>query len=529
MGTSKRTGLSRRAFLERGGAGLAAAGLAAAGCESGLSIEAEGDAPGPWGSALEAQQEAFLPAGRQPEAVLDIFMIGGFNPWDTFYVVPEFGDPAAGGKYAGTMWWTFQDGENSIPEWFNRCDGGGRDLTEPWGLDAAGRAVHLGPFLYPLRDRPDITNRMRMWVMTHGLGAHELAIPLSLCGHLPASTKMATTAAHVQRFLSERGSGSRTNPWTSLIYPGLGDLADLNGDTAGAIGLHRGSARPVTLRLGPSGLPREALERVAVAERRSELDRAVLGYLDRLERSLVRPAGAGRVRARAVDDFRAARRALEGSDALVELIGAEGFEGAMGMECSEWSEADYTNMGLRLATRMLTATNEPARYITLMDGGLLPALGGGAYDTHVKHVHHSARNVVHLFKELASRVNEPGESDPNKLDLDRHTVLITTEFGRTPYAVGDGLNHWAESYVVVAFGGPFDEERSGIVGSIDEAGFTRDSTTPAEFRAALLLMQGIWPFTGESFNLADVPNLGSDARELDASVYLRERVLGYSL
>ena len=37
-----------------------------------------------------------------------------------------------------------------------------------------------------------------------------------------------------------------------------------------------------------------------------------------------------------------------------------------------------------------------------------------------------------MLQELASRINEPAEGDPAKLDLDDTLVVITSEFGRTP-------------------------------------------------------------------------------------------------
>lgn len=517
--------LSRRGFLQAGSVGALGVGMGLSGCEDPPVVTTP---PGPWGSPREGGEETLLPPGRRPDGVLEIFLFGAINPWDTFYVVPDYGHPDSGGPQAGTMWWTFQDTLENIPDWFAACDGGSRPLLEDsWALDGLNNPVHLGPFLYPLRDRPDIVNRMRMWVMSHDQAAHETGIPLSLCGHPQSSARMACTPAHLERFLQERDDGGRVNPWTGVIYPGLQDTSALNAEVASAVGLHRGSARPLSLRLGPSGLLGDGLERAGVAERRAELDQAVEYYLGRYESRMMRSDIAERIRSGTLDDFRTGRASLSRSEAILELIGTDAFLGASGAECGDSSDVDYTQMGLRLAVRMLTEGTQPSRFVTMLDGGLLPALGGAAYDTHFRHVHHSARNLVHTFRELAARINEPGEDDPNKLDLDRHTVLVTTEFGRTPYAVGDGLNHWSEGYVVMAIGGPFDEERSGIVGSIAEDGYAVDSITPTDFRAALLLAQGIWPFTQESFAVADVS--ANTLNEVEGAAFLREHVLGYPL
>ena len=367
---------------------------------------------------------------------------------------------------------------------------------------------------------------MRMWVMRHDQPAHETGVPLTLCGHPMTSPRMASTAAHVQRYWMERQSVDRRTPWANVIYPGLRDLTAHNGEVASAVGMHGGLARPVSLRLGQEGLTEEGLGRTTVEERKDALDRLEAHYTTRYAQRLVDPRTGERVRAPAMTEWEAARRALERSESFRDLLGSQAFTGANGAECEETSFADYTAMSLRLATGLLTAPSAGPKWITCLDGGLLPAVGGAAYDTHFEHVHHSARNLVHTMRELTERINEPGEGDPDKIDLDRHTVLVTTEFGRTPFAFGDGLNHWTEGYVVMAFGGPFDEDRSGVVGAIDTNGRATDFITPADFRAAMLLLQGMWPFTGESFAVADVSADTTD--EFESSAYLREHVLGYA-
>jgi hypothetical protein len=165
-----------------------------------------------------------------------------------------------------------------------------------------------------------------------------------------------------------------------------------------------------------------------------------------------------------------------------------------------------------------------------MDAGLNPYSGLG-YDTHDNHVERSS-NVVHFFKTLADNINEPGENDPNKLDLDRHLVSINTEFGRSPlperslqFPTGTGLDHWPFGYITLLIGGPVDEDRNKVVGAISESSIATEYITPAEHRAALLLASGIWPFEAESFRVGDVRNVNTD---LEAALSLRERVLGYS-
>src|SRR6185295_1880492 len=108
------------------------------------------------------------------------------------------------------------------------------------------------------------------------------------------------------------------------------------------------------------------------------------------------------------------------------------------------------------AAHLLTHPTQPARYVCVIDGGLQIADGGGGYDTHVENSHTQARNLGHMLKGLMAIINQPGENDPTKLDLDKTMTVLTTEFGRTPYAQdkGKGRNHWPYGYPIVFMGGP---------------------------------------------------------------------------
>ncbi|MEC8024940.1 MAG: DUF1501 domain-containing protein [Myxococcota bacterium] len=151
----------------------------------------------------------------------------------------------------------------------------------------------------------------------------------------------------------------------------------------------------------------------------------------------------------------------------------------------------------------------------------------GGYDSHDYHVAESARNVTHSIRSVADAINRPGENDPSKLNLDDHLVLFTSEFGRTPYEEKRrvrGLNHWPFGFVVVMIGGPVTEDQRGVYGAIGPGGYADSYITPPEFRASLLLAQGIWPFSPQSFAVGDVRNVNSEA---DAVIQLRNRVLGH--
>jgi len=524
---------SRRHFLRGfGAAGLGAAGLGLAACDGeapGASPTPLADPgappPGSGGRELTADElAALLPESARPDGILDLFLLGGLNPFDTFYVVEEHGRPNPNDpNSAGEMWHAFADYEESIPDWFQRCDGGNRPLLEPFGLDAAGFTVNLGPFLYPLRDRPDITSRMRIVVMRHEETTHQSGVPYGLCGHRRNTPRLAGTGAHLQAHLHAT-RGARTTPDSYVLLPGLQDLSALNADSAAAMGLHSGSARPMTLRLNAGGVEVDALRRVALGDHVDVVDAAVAQYQKQFARRMAFSGNGEVVRSAAWSDYISGRAGLLAAPDVVNLLDPTALGPQEGMECEQFGSPDYTKMGLDIATQLLTHPTSPAAYVSDVDGGLAAASGGGAYDTHFFHVPESARNVTHMARELAARINEPGEEDPRKLDLDRHMVMLTTEYGRSPKQIGGGLDHWPYGYVQVLIGGPVTEEQAGVVGSIDPFANADGGFNPADFRAAALLATGIWPFSDRSFAVGDI-SAGNNER--DCAMYLREELLGY--
>ncbi len=510
---------SRRTFLRN--SALAGAGLSV-GCPS-EELPVGGGGSGPWGSAADSTQAAaFLPSGSAPEGVLELFLWGGMNALDTFHVIPEHGDPAAGGDPRG--WWVFQDGENGIPEVFARCGGGDRPLLEPWTTDSAGRTVHLGPFIHPFRERPDLLARTRSLVMRHDAAPHQVAVPLALGGHVKGNPRLTGFGAHVERFFQARASGPREAPYAWVLVPDRVDVDQHNTDAAVAVGAHSASARPMALRIGEQSRLVDLLARSNLRERTADVDAALSHYLARYRAGFSGPGG-GQVRAPALGEYEAALSGLRRADALRGILPPELLEVTGGERCQDPSDLDLTTTQLRLAAHLLTRFAEPAKYVCMIDGGLHPTTAGAVYDTHTGHVVESARNLIHVFDRLVGLINEPGENDPDKLDLDRHQVIITTEFGRSPHPQnGDGLNHWPWGYVQLVLGGWADEDRSGVIGSIPESAYADDWISPSEFRAGMLLGMGIWPFNKEGFGVGDTR---VDGTEADAAHWLRERVLGY--
>ncbi|MFT5430604.1 MAG: hypothetical protein ACI9OJ_001280 [Myxococcota bacterium] len=524
----------RRSFL-KGLGGLAAASML--GCSEETEPDTLAAFSGPWGAPHPAHEFALLPESRRPEGVLEVFTLGGMTPWETFYAVPEHGDPARGGSYAGQQWWGFQNPSNgiSVPDWFNTCGGNG-DLLLPWSTDSAGRTVNLGPFIHPLRDRPDILRRMRVWVMAHDVEPHEIGIPLAVTGHRLGNPRMASFGAHVERYFQERAGVGRTAPHSYSVYMSALRLAAA-AKAASQVGLHRASARPLEIMLSAnSQLPRQ-LPRPSVTGYKTELDTMVQHYAAKYRGRL--SVNGALPRSPGLADYEFARNAMLNHEVLTSLLPESLLSSIDTTLCLPQEVPggpgnvilDEVDTGLRVAAHLLTQKTNAARYVQFMDSGIYTDPAGQGYDAHGAHVIQSAPNLVHMLRSLVNIVNEPGENNPSKLDLDKHFVMLNTEFGRAPFPEvsprnphGGGTDHWPWGYVVVGFGSFVDEERKGVIGSIGENGRAEVGFSPSEHRAALMLAMGMWPFTEQSFAVRDVR--GAET-ELEAALWLREKVLGY--
>ena len=509
--------MKRREFL---------AGLSALGAASSCSSTDDAAITGDWGAAPADLAHLLVPPSRRPEGVLDLYLMGGLCPWDTFYAVPDYGAADQ------TMFNTFRaprpTGQASMEEFLERCGGEGRNLVEGFAQDSKGVPVGWGPWLYPLRERPDIMDRTRVMVMRHQFEPHGVASPLALSGHPRGTPRMACTGAHVQRYWRDRSPG-RTTPHSYTLFSSDSEIAaQFDIHSASATGLQPASMRPLNVRLTADNPLPSQLSRAQLGDKRSAVDSAVEHYLAQFRQRLGIP---GRVRS--LDELVDARAALRFSGQLTDVLTPDLLAPIAGSECGfdAANGLDTTAMGLKLAVDLLTRDTHRARHVNVIDSGLVNALGAG-YDTHDFHVLESSRNVVHMCRLLSESINKPGENNPAKLDLDRHTILLTTEFGRTPYVETgkeEGLDHWPFGYVVMAIGGFVGKEQKGIAGSINDRGFADPSPggsfSPGEFRAALLMGMGIWPFAPEAFAVGDTLQ-NFDSRK-DLAQYLRTQLLGY--
>ncbi|MFO0625397.1 MAG: hypothetical protein U0325_07225 [Polyangiales bacterium] len=313
--------MRRREFLST--VGIGAGALLADGLRSRRSAHAA-----EWGTYPAAHRAFEVPASRRPQAVLETFLFGGLSPWETFYVVdePEYG------RATQEMWWTFQEGEDNVSEVWSRCrPAGDRPLLVDFARDERGAMVKLGPFIDPIRRRPDLLERMRVHVLSHDLAPHMLAIPYALTGHHFGDPRLAGVGTVVQRYFQSRGE-DRGRPVSYLIRPL--ERNPLFG-AASDVGLHPSSARPLTLHVGADRQFVDALQRRSLGSQADAADALTRHYLQQFKRRLT-PASLGRaVRSRAFDEFEHSAQLVQGARGLVDAFPAEALALAPGEACGE--------------------------------------------------------------------------------------------------------------------------------------------------------------------------------------------------
>jgi len=476
---------------------------------------------GAWGGAPDATAAGLLLGeGVRAESVLEVFLYGGLGPFESFYVVEDYGmetDP----DYPKEQWHLFERTHNLQ---FNQCKLE-EPFLQPFATDALGKTVNLGPIVAPLRERPDILARMRILVQRHDLEPHEAAIPMALSGQRLGSSRMCGIGAAAQRYAMDRDVTGRVVPYSYVLYPDT-EISTDNLRAASSVGLHPGSARPLDLRLTAESYLPDQLARSVLGDKREQYDALVAHYVAREQARYTSGLAGGQVRSRGLDDHAFATRVLQNADQLAGLLPADVLANQSGKECGDKSDTDTTKMGLTIAAHLLTHPDTPAKHVTVVDGGLIPASGGGGYDTHSQHLPDTSRNLMAMLESLVSVVNEPGEGDPAKIDLDKTMIVLNTEFGRTPFVQagsGDGTNHHPYGYVTVLIGGPVNSDQAGIVGAIGPDGWADRYVTPVESRAAVLAAMGIYPFSQEGFAIGDLRGF---ADEKDGLAWLNEIVLG---
>ncbi|MEQ1569566.1 MAG: DUF1501 domain-containing protein [Myxococcota bacterium] len=476
-----------------------------------------------WGSApTDAAAAALLQSGVRAESVLEVFMYGGFAPFESFYAVEEYGRPNDP-DYPNQQWHLFASDHNRIYAGDCGITDSATWLT-PFATDAAGMTVNLGPVATPFKQRADLLSRLRVVVTRHDLEPHEAAIPYMLSGMRLGNVRMAGMGTHVQRYFLDQGSAGRITPYSYVLTPNT-DINTDNLRAASSAGSHPGAARPLSLEINSANNLAQILSRSHLTpQTRPSVDALLAHYRDA---SVLRHSDKEgvRLRSRAVEDHEYSLTSVTNAPELAEVLGVDLLEPEGGAQCDDTTSLDHTKVGIRAAASLLNNPIDPARYVNVIDGGsLFVADGGGGFDTHFEHPYTQAVNGSAMLQSLVDRINAPGEGDPAKIDLDKTMIVITTEFGRTPYIqFGNGTNHHPYGFVTLLLGGPVGPDQAGVLGAIGPDGSATDYVTPAELRAACLAAMGIYPFTSESFAVGDIRDATS---ELSALTWLNQHVLG---
>ena len=469
-----------------------------------------------WGQAPAYSGSALLQPGERAERCLELFLYGGIGTFDSFYVAPDYGRPDdPNPALRNTQWYLFKEEHDRV---YGDCGfGPSSSWLTPIGNDANGVPIHLGPMVRALSSRPDILARMRVIVIKHDFAPHEAAVPYAMTGLRLGNPRMAGLGAHIQRYHIERAS--RVEPYAYVLSP-QGDDPTFNTKTSTSVGLHPGLARPLQIVCSADMNLGQLLGRNQVGADAARVDPLLLHYAQRDLDRYVDPKTGAALRARTLADHGFALDALANAPALADLLGGDLFVSESGRVCGTTQNADVSGTQLRAAIELLTHPTSPAKYVNVIDGGF-QFFAGLAYDTHAAHLDTQAKNQHHLFQLLASQINEPGEADPTKLDLDDTLVLINAEFGRTPFLqFAGGTNHHPYGYVSVLIGGPV---QPGVHGAIGPDGFAEIAANPSEVKAACLAALGIYPFTAESFAVGDLNQAASEADGLD---WLHANMLG---
>jgi uncharacterized protein DUF1501 len=505
--------MKRRHFLQGSSAGAALA----------LGLSARRAQAAAFGEFPEQYKDLLLPEGRRAKSVLEIFLYGGLTTWETFYAVEEYGkkdDP----QFPRTQFYTFYDPANpngsALVQAANRC-GPPVPMFTPFGVDALGKTVNLGPFASPLFSRPDVLDRMRVVATRHRLEPHEAAIPLALCGKTLGSPSMTSLGAHVQRWALDHDP-QRSSPFSYVFSGGASFISD-NLRAGSATGLHPGSARPLFIKLDQAARLNQLLARGGVDDRAAH-DALVNAYAD-LYRKRLRFGGAP-LRTPKYEELLQSINSVEHADSIRGVLEASLFDPIASTVCQE-TEINTPRMGLEIARHLLRHPAERAAYCCVIDEGLIMADGGGGYDTHAEAPFTQSTNLKNTLDSLLSRVRAPGETGPEadaRIDLNETLVIINMEFGRSPGAQGGlGRNHWPYGYVTVCMGGPILPGEKGVYGAIGPSGYATTYISPSEHRIAALLAMGIWPFGPEGFGTSDVAGAFDEG---DAAKKALERVLG---
>lgn len=529
--------MKRRSFIKAAGSATAVAG---AGVFSILKYPRGAKAAG-WGTWPDDKAAALLPAELQAKSILELHVNGGMSMFDTFYSVPEWGGQGTENRFL----WVFDQSvagvapDSTLQGRWDQCGYNG-DLTAPMGITDGGNAnVQLGPWAWPFRARPDVLARMRIVVTRHNVVAHEGANPLSFTGLALGNPRLAGLGTPIQRYFSENadapgGGGTRAAPYSYVLYPA--GYKPFNAIAASAVGSHPGASRPLVVSVEPNSELSNLLARAAI-DNPAALDQAVEFYRSTYEARLRAAGHSAAARSPARENYEFSVFAREHAPELTSILSEDQFAPITppGDVCGtpQTAALNMPAMQARLAASLLTRAEDAARYVLWIDAGINPSTTGG-HDVHNFSILSNSDNLPRTFEALLDNIVDPfapQAGDENRINLDDTMVVINTEFGRTPERQGVtvGTNHHPEGYVQLFIGGPMqasgnlDGHAHSIYGHITEAeGAAEVFASPAQGRMMMLQAMGIYPFSGQSYNVAEAKAID----ELEGATMIRDELLG---
>ncbi len=528
--------MKRRDFLRASAVGGAAAVGASAWTRRANAV--------PFGEVPTDKISSMLPAQFRAESVLECFLYGGLIPWETFYCVP--------GRGQADETWAYTNYPYMIKA-SEGCgfEGAGDEPFTYFSKDSAGQEIHFGPYMGKLLARPDIIKRLRVVINRHTLSPHEAAIPLVASGRSLGNPALAGLSTHVNRYFVDRDTeGAHPPPFAYGFATGSNFIPNDGVLSLVAQGLHPGQARPLLVKVDNAARLNTLLARTTVGtlDERAQYDALLSLYFEQYAKRLQLGAGSEVVRAQKFQELLQASKTVANTDVIKSMFPPELFTAIPGTSCKQVSVDVNTGvpifnqtpptagnagnipaMSMRLATHLLTHPTYPARHCTVVDVGIQQADGGGGYDTHRDGPWRQASNFNNFLDQLLPRINQPGENDPAKINLDKTMVILNSEFGRAPGRQSpgsQGRNHWPNGFAQLYIGGPIGEEQAGIYGHIDETGNATQFTTPAENRIAALLALGIYPFDAVAYSGSDAQG---QTQEGPAARSIIQRVLGHQV
>lgn len=528
--------MKRRDFLRASAVGGAAA--------VGASVWTRRANAVPFGEVPVDKASSMLPEQLRAQSVLECFLYGGLIPWETFYCVPDRG--------IADETWAYTNYDYMIKA-SQGCgfDGAGDNPFTYFAKDSSGQEIFFGPYMGKLLARPDIMKRLRVVINRHSLSPHEAAIPLVASGRSLGNPALAGLSTHVNRYFVDRDpDATHPPPFAYGFATGSNFIPNDGVLSLVAQGLHPGKARPLLVKVDNAARLNTLLARTTVGtmDERAQYDALLSLYFEQYSKRLHLGTGSEVVRAAKFQELLQASKTMAKTDVIQTMFPPELFTPIPGTSCKQVAvdpnsgEIIFTQtpptagtagnipaMSMRLARHLLTHPTFPARHCTVVDVGIQQADGGGGYDTHRDGPWRQASNFNNFLDQLLPSINQPGENDPTKIDLDKTMVILNSEFGRAPGRQnpgGQGRNHWPNGYAQLYIGGPIREEQAGIYGHIDETGNATLFTTPAENRIAALLALGIYPFDPVAYSGSDAQG---QTQEGPAARSIIQRVLGHQV